>query len=975
VGNDGKPPPAPRLVVTPRVGPHAPPVEPSARTVAAAAPGRPQLAPAGPQLAPGARIQQYELIRELGRGGMGVVWAARDLRLGRRVAIKFLLEASPEVAERFMIEARATARCTHEHIVIIHGVGEHAGMPYMVLEFLEGRPLRDRLDGGRRLPPSQVVEMMLPVARALERAHELGIVHRDLKPENVFVTSSGQIKVLDFGIAKAHARPDRTARAAPKAAVDPRLTAAGTLIGTLPYMPPEQLAADEIDHRTDLWACGIVMFEMLAGRHPVEPFTTDAIIAAVFAEEPLPSIAAVAPDAPAPLARLVDACLRKDKAQRPANAAELAERLAELLPGRRGGRALAEGESPFPGLSAFEEHDADRFFGRDREIARMVARVRELPMSLIVGPSGVGKSSFVRAGLVPALKASGERWELASLRPGRRPIAALASLVERLSLLATRPGRDEPVPDHAQLVERLVAEPGYLGALLRARVRDTGHNILLYVDQFEELYAMGADADERRAFTAALAGAADDTASPLRVVLSMRSDFVDRIAEDPRFAELASIGLVVLGPIERGGLRDALVRPVENVGYRFEAPAMIEAMLDELSETPSALPLLQFVADRLWDARDPAGKLLTEASYRASGGVTGALAAHADRVLEELSPAARALVPRIFRQLVTPERTRASAELADLELLAPDRGDVAPVIDRLVAARLLVVQPRDDSGGASVEIIHESLIERWPALRRWLEEDQEDAAFRAQLAAAAKQWEAKQRAQGLLWRGDAMDEARRWYGQRPRVLPARDQAFLDAVLALGRRGKRLRRAALAGAFAVLAAIAAGASFAYVRVHAAEGAAQQQAARASAALAREQDARAKEQAAASAARDAETRRDQALAQLLTAEQRAQAASNGLLSAQQLAQAAAAEKARAVQDLAAAQRAAEEQAQRAQQQSALVQLTREQLIAKNQELERALGAAKAATAQAQQAADAAKAAEARARAAEAQAVQRL
>ncbi|HEY5948281.1 MAG TPA: serine/threonine-protein kinase, partial [Kofleriaceae bacterium] len=150
----------------------------------------------------GTRIHQYELIRELGRGGMGMVWAARDTKLGRRVAIKFLLDASRAVADRFLTEARATAQCSHDNIVIIHEVDEIEGMPYMVLEFLEGQTLRDVVNGagaGAGLPPSRVVEIALPIARALARAHELGIVHRDLKPENVFVTTAGQVKVLDFG--------------------------------------------------------------------------------------------------------------------------------------------------------------------------------------------------------------------------------------------------------------------------------------------------------------------------------------------------------------------------------------------------------------------------------------------------------------------------------------------------------------------------------------------------------------------------------------------------------------------------------------------------------------------------------------------------------------------------------------------------------------------------------------------------------
>jgi serine/threonine protein kinase len=764
-------------------------------------------------IGPGTRVHQYELIRELGRGGMGMVWAARDTKLGRRVAMKFLLNASRGVAERFLTEARATAQCSHDNIVIIHEVDEIGDVPYMVLEFLEGQMLRDVIGtfGGTSLPPSRVIELVLPIARALARAHELGIVHRDLKPENVFVTSAGQVKVLDFGIAKALGQAEQL-RPEHGASAGLHLTREGTMVGTLPYMSPEQMGVDAVDHRTDLWAVGIMMFEMLAGRHPIEPLTVEALLSNATSSEPMPSIRDLIAEVPDALAALVDSCLRKHKVERIARAADLVAKLEALLPGRHG-RQLVEGESPYPGLTAFQEADADRFFGRSRDVTRMIARVRESPITGVVGPSGVGKSSFIRAGVGPALKASGERWDVVTLRPGRAPLAALASVLARMS---TRVSKDDLRPQD-YVVERVRAEPGYIGAVLRDQVRQSGGHLLLLIDQFEELYTLVADAEERRAFTAALAAIADDATAPLRIVVSMRSDFLDRVAEDPHFMEELSRGLVFLSTPDPAGLREALVAPVEMVGHRFESAAMVEDMLDALEGTPGALPLLQFAAAKLWDARDRQRRLLTVSSYNAIGGISGALAAHADDVVAAMTAAAQKLTQRIFRRLVTPERTRAIVELADLHEIAPDRAEIARVIDQLVAARLLVVQTRGDLGGGSVEIVHESLIDRWPTLRRWLEEDQEDAAFLAQLGAAAKQWDGKGRPAGLLWRGEAMEEARRWQALRPRELPARDRAFLDAVFALARRGQRARRTAVIGAFVLLAAIAAGAFVAFLWV--------------------------------------------------------------------------------------------------------------------------------------------------------------
>jgi hypothetical protein len=389
--------------------------------------------------------------------------------------------------------------------------------------------------------------------------------------------------------------------------------------------------------------------------------------------------------------------------------------------------------------------------------------------------------------------------------------------------LTTRSGSDlaSSMTEHDELLRRLRTEPGYLGTLLRSRARQLQGHILLFVDQFEELYTLVPDADERRAFTAALAGVADDTATPLRVVVSMRADFVDRVAEDPRFMEELQRGLVFLAAPDRAGLREALVSPVEMVGYRYERDAMVDDMLTALEGTPGALPLLQFAAAKLWDARDRERQVLSESSYQAIGGISGALATHADDVLAQMNTAAQKLTQKIFQRLVTPERTRAIVEVADLHALSNDRAEVARVLDQLVAARLLVVQTRGDAGGGSVEIVHESLILRWPTLQRWLDEDQEDAAFVNQLRTAAKQWEAKGQPGGLLWRGEAMDEARRWYTRRPRELPGREQAYLDAVFSLARRGARSKRIALTLAFILLGAIAAGALVAFVWIRGAE----------------------------------------------------------------------------------------------------------------------------------------------------------
>jgi serine/threonine protein kinase len=570
-------------------------------------------------LAPGHKIGQYELIRLLGRGGMGQVHLARDLRLGRLVALKLMNARHPSRIQRFLAEARATARCHHENIVVIHEADEHDGHPYMVLEYLEGQTLHQWLrehaaatatastSGGQRapVPRGRAVELMLPVVRALAYAHQRGIVHRDLKPENILLTRTGIVKVLDFGIAKLLSAPDEDTDGS-TGIVEVRSSA---LAGTLPYMSPEQMRVGVIDHRSDLWAVGIILFELVTGAHPMPLRAMGDLLRIADESTPMPSVRERMPEL-GPLAAVIDRCLLKNRDHRTASARELLGELEVLLPGRRA-VPVGEGDSPFAGLASFQEADASRFFGRDRDIAHIVTELRSRPLVTLVGLSGTGKSSLVRAGVIPSLKRSGEGWDAHVVRPGRTPLAALAGLLG--------PG-DSP----SESIERLRAEPGHLGVRLRTRAACNLRRILIFVDQLEELYTLGAPPDERAAFLAVLAAVADDATSPLRVILAMRSDFIDRLAEHRDLGVELTRGLVLVPPMGREGMREALLRPLEANEYCFESPALVERMIDALAATPGALPLLQFTAARLWELRDTGRRMLTEASYERLGGVAGA---------------------------------------------------------------------------------------------------------------------------------------------------------------------------------------------------------------------------------------------------------------------------------------------------------------------------------------------------------------
>lgn len=788
---------------------------------------RPPLKRTDSRLVPGALIGKYQLIRELGRGGMGAVFMARDTRLGRRVALKVLSMRGADIGQSIIKEARATAQCHHENIVVIHEASEYEGLHYLVLEYLEGHTLYQLLhEQGpvgtvtEALSTERAVEIMVPVVRALEHAHGMGIVHRDLKLENVMLTDQGSIKVLDFGIAKVLAEQEPAAHSSAAFVEAPMQTASGVLVGTMPYMSPEQVRCEPTDHRTDIWSVGIMLYELVTGKHPLHPFSRDKLGEIAQSELPMPRLSELRPELGA-LGQVVDRCLLKSLDARTSSTRELLEQLEPLLPSHRE-RALRGDESPFAGLAAYQETDAARFFGRSEDVASVVARVRSHPLVALIGPSGVGKSSLVRAGVIPAFKQSGEGWEAAVVRPGRTPLSALGELMEQFywrftSTTDVRLSRerrasrseastDEQTDDGADLrlsglTDRLRVEPGLLGTEMRAWAQAKLRRVLIFVDQFEEIFTMTTDAVERQAFIACLAALADDASSPLRVVLSMRGDFLEQLAQDSTFITSLAGGMVFLQPMTRVGLRQALQRPIEPVGYKFEDDAVIGDMLDALETTRGALPLLQFAASKLWDVRDRQRKLLTVDGYESIGGISGALANHADSVLSGMGAHRRTLTRAIFERLVTPERTRAIASLNELRSLPGERGQVEHVLEELAKARLLLFDA-GAGGDGSVEIVHESLIESWPTLRRWLDENQEDAVFLARLRAAAKEWDKSARAEGMLWRGDVADEARHFQRRYQGDLGDIEKQYIEAVFRLAAYTVRRRRVITYAATAV-----------------------------------------------------------------------------------------------------------------------------------------------------------------------------
>jgi DNA-binding SARP family transcriptional activator/WD40 repeat protein len=417
---------------------------------------------------------------------------------------------------------------------------------------------------------------------------------------------------------------------------------------------------------------------------------------------------------------------------------------------------------PFKGLAFFDRADAAYFFGRERLVSDVAARLVESTLVGILGPSGIGKSSLLRAGVLPALSAgvlpgSGD-WRQLLLRPGERPCTELSRVL----------GGD-----------RLGEALGRLSP---------GERIVLVVDQFEELFTLCDSEQERAGFLVELMAAARDAERRALIIVSLRADFYGRLASYPSFGELLSASHVLVGLMDREELARAIEQPAARAGLELE-PGLAEALVSDVAGEPGGLPLLSTTLLELWRTRD--GRALRYDSYRTSGGVRGAVARLAEDAYTRLGETERRIARSVMLRLAGGDSdalTRRRVPLAELERL----DGVEPVLATLTDARLLTVSDGE------VELSHEALLREWPRYGTWLEEDRAGRRLQAHLVSTAREWDETGRDPGDLYRGARLTGALDWAAQHNDELGLPERRFLDASRRRAERNARRLRTGLAG---------------------------------------------------------------------------------------------------------------------------------------------------------------------------------
>jgi len=648
------------------------------------------------KIRPGRSIRGYELRGEAGRGSIGVVYRAYQPSVGREVAMKVIdpdVAATPDFVRRFAEEARVIASLEHPHIVPLHDFWREPHGAFLVMRWMSGGSLADRL--GTSWEPETLARTFDQIGSALGYAHSCGVVHRDVKPANVLFDAGGNAYLCDFGLAVTGIETG-AAGAGPSRTIEP------------PYASPELTRGEGPTVASDIFALGVLLAEAASGR--VFPDAMKAL-----------------PDS---LWETVSIATAPNPADRFPDIAAFRLSLSEAVGGLPSPAPRTIRRNPYKGLEPFDETDTADFYGRDDVVDSLLGAVASGGLVAVVGASGSGKSSVIRAGLVPALRdgaiAGSEEWFIVTMVPGTDPFDEF-----HIGLRDAAVGSTE-VPAHAGSRE--------LRNAFAIALDSPNSRALLIIDQFEELFSPSISVDTRERFIDNVVDLTRDPSHRVRVVVTMRADFSDRPLAHPGFGELFAKSSYLLAPMRPEQVEEVIRGPAGRVGVQVE-PGLISEIIRDVANAPAYLPLLQYILSELFERRTE--DRLTVQAYRSLGGVEGVLERRAETIYSTLSDGAKGACRQMFLRMVHlgdhGEQTRRRLPLTELSGLG-DRGDVEETLEAFSTARLLTYDRDPVSRAPTVEVAHETVIDRWTRYRVWIDEARADLLAHRRLSSAARTW-------------------------------------------------------------------------------------------------------------------------------------------------------------------------------------------------------------------------------------------
>jgi DNA-binding SARP family transcriptional activator/WD40 repeat protein len=701
-------------------------------------------------------LSGYELRHLRTTDDLGAVYEAYQPSLGRSVHLRVLppgLIDEPQFIRRFEAEMHRVASVHHPAIVSMLDFWRDPDSAVVVYEPIEPS---GGFDPGR----PDALDMVMTVAEAVARAHDQGVVHGALHPGTITVDDRGNPYVHNLGLApivSAAAQLEATATTAPEA------------IGEAPT------------RAADVYALGVLAAEALCGERWQPDQGPPAIDGAV--------------------GDIVRACLHPDPAARPATAGDF---IAAFTDGLARPMVLKrEVRNPYKGLTAFAEVDAADFFGRTRLIDRLENEVTTHSVTAVVGPSGIGKSSAVKAGLVPRLRDDGPSVMVTDMTPGSDPFESLADALARVAVTVPGP-----------LVRSLADETVHLSEVVGS-VLPAGAELLLLIDQFEELFTLATGPDAH-AFLAMLERELHSDKGAVRIVITLRADFMDRPLAHPRFGALIADRTVMVHGPSREELTDIITLPAAAVGVQLE-PALVESVCDDAAAQPGALPLVEHVLTELFDART--SDSLTAVAYHETGGLAAAVGRSAEAAFLGLDPEDQETARIVMMGLVAvgddAADTRRRARLPQLVRSGLDQSSLERVLDAFVRRRLVVLDHDPRTHQPTAEVAHESLISEWDRLRGWLDDAREDLLMARRIETATRDWTASGRDPSFLLRGGRLEQAEAWHARAGETMTDQETGFLaesrrsaDADAKRVRRTRRRLTTVLAAALTITVVLAA-----------------------------------------------------------------------------------------------------------------------------------------------------------------------